>query len=36
MPLSQLFGAVAAVCLVAAVIMFALVKPVKRMMGGVT
>ncbi|HET7251388.1 MAG TPA: peptide MFS transporter [Gemmatimonadales bacterium] len=35
MPLSQLFGAVAAVCLVAAVIMFALVKPVKRMMGGV-
>jgi len=36
MPLSQLFGAVAAVCLVAAVIMFALVKPVKRMTGGVT
>ncbi len=36
MPLSQLFGAVAAVCLVAAVIMFALVKPVKGMMGGVT
>ena len=36
MPLSQLFGAVAAVCLVAAVIMFALVKPVKTMMGGVT
>jgi len=36
MPLSQLFGAVALVCLVAAVIMFALVKPVKRMMGGVT
>ena len=36
MPLSQLFGAVAAVCLVAAVIMFALVKPVRRMMGGVT
>jgi POT family proton-dependent oligopeptide transporter len=36
MPLSQLFGAVAAVCLVAAVIMIALVKPVKRMMGGVT
>ena len=36
MPLAQLFGAVAAVCLVAAVIMFALVKPVKRMMGGVT
>jgi POT family proton-dependent oligopeptide transporter len=36
MPLSQLFGAVAAVCLVASVIMFALVKPVKTMMGGVT
>ncbi len=36
MPLSQLFGAVAAVCLVAAVIMFALVKPVKGLMGGVT
>ena len=36
MPLSQLFGAVAAVCLVAAVIMFVLVRPVKRMMGGVT
>jgi len=36
MPLSQLFGAVAAVCLVAAVIMFALVRPVKRMMGGVS
>ncbi|HKE89631.1 MAG TPA: peptide MFS transporter [Gemmatimonadales bacterium] len=36
MPLSQLFGAVAAVCLVAAVIMFVLVNPVKRMMGGVT
>jgi proton-dependent oligopeptide transporter, POT family len=36
MPLSQLFAAVAAVCLVAAVIMFALVQPVKRMMGGVT
>jgi POT family proton-dependent oligopeptide transporter len=36
MPLSQLFGAVAAVCLVAAVIMFVLVKPVKKMMGGVT
>lgn len=35
MPLSQLFGAVAAVCLVAAVIMFALVKPVKGLMGGV-
>ena len=36
MPLSQLFGAVAAVCLVAAVIMFVLVRPVKGMMGGVT
>ncbi len=36
MPLSQLFGAVAAVCLVAAVIMFALVKPVKGLMRGVT
>lgn len=36
MPLSQLFGAVAGVCLVAAVIMFVLVRPVKRMMGGVT
>ena len=36
MPLSRLFGAVAAVCLVAAVIMFVLVRPVKRMMGGVT
>ena len=36
MPLSQLFGAVAAVCLAAAVIMFVLVKPVKNMMGGVT
>jgi POT family proton-dependent oligopeptide transporter len=36
MPLSQLFGAVAAVCLVAAVIMFVLIRPVKRMMGGVS
>ncbi|HJQ66782.1 MAG TPA: peptide MFS transporter [Gemmatimonadales bacterium] len=36
MPLAQLFGAVAAVCLVAAVIMFALVRPVKKLMGGVT
>jgi POT family proton-dependent oligopeptide transporter len=36
MPLSQLFGAVAAVCLVAAAIMFVLIKPVKRLMGGVT
>ena len=36
MPLAQLFGAVAAVCLIAAVIMFALVRPVKKLMGGVT
>jgi POT family proton-dependent oligopeptide transporter len=36
MPLSQLFGAVAAVCLVAAAIMFVLVRPVKRLMGGVS
>jgi POT family proton-dependent oligopeptide transporter len=36
MPLSQLFGAVAAVCLVAAVIMFVLIRPVKRLMGGVS
>ena len=36
MPLSQLFGAVAAVCLVAAVIMFALIRPVRRLMGGVS
>jgi POT family proton-dependent oligopeptide transporter len=36
MPLSQLFGAVAAVCLVAAVIMFVLIKPVRRLMGGVS
>jgi POT family proton-dependent oligopeptide transporter len=35
MPLDVLFGAVAAVCLVAAVIMFVLVRPVKRLMGGV-
>ena len=35
MPLAQLFGAVAAVSLAAALIMFALVRPVKRMMGGV-
>ncbi len=36
MPLSQLFGAVAAVSLVAAVIMFVLIKPVRRLMGGVS
>lgn len=35
MPLSQLFGAVAGVSLVAAVFMFALVRPVKQLMGGV-
>jgi POT family proton-dependent oligopeptide transporter len=35
MPLSQLFGAVAAVCFVAAVIMFVLIRPVKKLMGGV-
>ena len=35
MPLSQLFGAVAGVSLVAALIMFALIKPVKKLMGGV-
>ena len=36
MPLDVLFGAVAAVCLVAAVFMFALIRPVRRMMGGVS
>jgi POT family proton-dependent oligopeptide transporter len=36
MPLSQLFSAVAAVSLVAALIMFALVRPVKKLMGGVS
>ncbi len=36
MPLAQLFGAVAAVCLIAAAIMFVLVRPVKKLMGGVT
>ncbi len=36
MPLSQLFGAVAAVSLVAALIMFALIRPVKKLMGGVS
>jgi proton-dependent oligopeptide transporter, POT family len=35
MPLSQLFGAVSAVCLVSAVIMFVLIRPVKQLMGGV-
>jgi hypothetical protein len=33
--LSQLFGAVSAVCLVSAVIMFVLIRPVKQLMGGV-
>ena len=36
MPLSQLFGAVAGVSLVAALIMFVLIKPVRRLMGGVS
>jgi POT family proton-dependent oligopeptide transporter len=36
MPLSQLFGAVAVVCLVAAAIMFVLIRPVKKLMGGVS
>jgi POT family proton-dependent oligopeptide transporter len=36
MPLSQLFGAVAGVSLVAALIMFALIRPVKKLMGGVS
>jgi POT family proton-dependent oligopeptide transporter len=36
MPLEALFGAVAAVCLVAAGIMFVLIKPVRRLMGGVS
>jgi POT family proton-dependent oligopeptide transporter len=36
MPLSQLFGAVAAVSLVAALIMFVLIRPVRRLMGGVS
>ena len=35
MPLSRLFGAVAAVSLGAALIMFLLLRPVKRLMGGV-
>ncbi|MGH7614363.1 MAG: MFS transporter, partial [Gemmatimonadales bacterium] len=36
MPLDVLFGAVAAVCLAAAVIMFVLIRPVRRLMGGVS
>jgi POT family proton-dependent oligopeptide transporter len=35
MPLSQLFGSIAAVCLGAAAIQFVLIKPVRRLMGGV-
>ena len=35
MPLSQLFGALAAVCLGAAAILFLMIQPVKRLMGGV-
>ncbi len=35
MPLAMLFGATAAICLVAAAIMFLLLKPVKGLMGGV-
>ena len=34
-PLPILFGATAAVCLAAAVVMFVLIKPVERLMGGV-
>jgi len=34
-PLSQLFGVVSAVCIGASLIAFAIVKPVKRLMGGV-
>jgi len=36
MPLDTLFGAVAAVCVAAAAIMFVLIKPVRRLMGGVS
>ena len=36
MPLDVLFGAVAAVCLAAALIMFGLIRPVRRLMGGVS
>ncbi|HTR20093.1 MAG TPA: peptide MFS transporter [Gemmatimonadales bacterium] len=35
MPLTQLFGTIAAVCLVASLIMFVLIRPVRRMMGDV-
>jgi POT family proton-dependent oligopeptide transporter len=34
-PLPQLFGVIAAVCLGAAVVAFAIIKPVRRLMGGV-
>jgi proton-dependent oligopeptide transporter, POT family len=34
-PLPTLFGATAAVCLAAAVVMFAVIRPVQRLMGGV-
>ena len=33
MPMAQLFGVIAAVCLVAAVIMFVLIRPVKTIDG---
>ena len=35
MPLAELFGTVAAVTLVAAAVLFALVKPMRKLMGGV-
>ena len=35
MPLPSLFGAVAAVCLAAALVMFLLIRPVRNLMGGV-
>ena len=34
-PLPQLFGVIAAVCLAASVVAFAIIKPVKGLMGGV-
>jgi hypothetical protein len=34
-PLPQLFGTVSAVCLGASVIAFLIIKPVRRLMGGV-
>jgi hypothetical protein len=36
MPRSQLFGTIAGVSLVAALIMFVLIRPVKQLMGGVS